>query len=141
MIIAGKAIGRKKPLFAEWSMPMPPKLREGEGQTLREVISTIVISEVNAFRKRQSDRQFLHVLTSQDIKDGAERGKVTMGLSEVAPQEVDNEAAISTALQAFEDGIFLVVLDDQEYRDLDAQVYLKPDSRITFIRLTLLAGG
>lgn len=141
MIIAGKTIGRKKPLFAEWSMPVPPDLRGDDGQTLRDVISAIVVSEVNAFRKRQTNRQFLHVLTSQAIEEGAERGKVIMGHSDVTLQEVDEEAAIGTALDAFEDGIYLVVLDGQEHRDLNAQVYLKPESRITFIRLTLLAGG
>jgi hypothetical protein len=44
-------------------------------------------------------------------------------------------------LQAFEDGLYLVVLDGQEQRSLDAQLFLQPDSRVAFVRLTMLAGG
>ena len=50
-------------------------------------------------------------------------------------------AAIATALEAFVDGLYLVVIDDVGYTDLDAIVSLKPDSRVTFIRLTFLAGA
>ena len=34
-----------------------------------------------------------------------------------------------------------MVIDEREYTDLDAFVNLKPDSRVTFIRLTFLAGA
>jgi hypothetical protein len=33
------------------------------------------------------------------------------------------------------------VIDEIEYVDLDAIVHLQPDSRVTFIRLTFLAGA
>jgi hypothetical protein len=33
------------------------------------------------------------------------------------------------------------VLDGDERRDLDAQVYLRPDSKVTFVRLAFLAGA
>ena len=56
-------------------------------------------------------------------------------------QEVDEEQAVAAALQAFEDGIYLVAVDGRELRDLDQAVYLTQDSRVTFIRLALLAGG
>ena len=59
----------------------------------------------------------------------------------LGPGTVDVEEAVGTALQAFEDGLFLVVLDETELRDLDAQVFVQADSRLTFVRLTLLAGG
>ena len=57
------------------------------------------------------------------------------------PQNVSEEQAVAVACQAFEDGLFLVVIDGTEYRELDAQVFVQPDSQLTFIRLTLLAGG
>jgi hypothetical protein len=44
-------------------------------------------------------------------------------------------------LQAFEDGLYLVIVDGNEQRDLDQQVFLQPDSRVAFVRLALLAGG
>jgi hypothetical protein len=141
LTISGKALGRKKPLFADFSVPPPGGFSEGESQTLRDLLEAIVRSEVAAFRQRQEYRQFLRVLTAREIEAGAEAGKIESGGSEVPPQEVDEEQAVAAALTAFEDGLYLVVLDGQEQRDLDAQVYLQPDSRLTFVRLTLLAGG
>jgi hypothetical protein len=140
LTVRGQALGRKKPLFADWSIPLPPDLG-GEGVTLRDVITAIVRAELTAFRERQARRQLFHALTAREIEAGVERGKVEMGGSEVPPHKVDEEAAIGTALQAFEDGLYLVVIDEQEQHSLDNQVFLQSDSRVTFVRLTLLAGG
>lgn len=141
VMIAGRALGRKKPLFADFSIPIPPESSEGGGITLRQLIGRIVQDEVAAFQKRQQDRQFLRVLTEREIAEGAERGKIEMGESAIVPQKVDPAAAVATAVQAFEDGLYLIVIDENEQKDLEKEVFLQPESRITFIRLTLLAGG
>jgi hypothetical protein len=138
--ISGKALGRKKRLFEDWSIPFPPDLQEGGGLTLRDVITRIVRSEVEAFKDRQQERRLLRALTADDIEQGVVRGKVDMSGRDLK-QKVDEEESVGTALQAFEDGLYLVILDGQEQRELDRQVYVKPDSRITFVRLTMLAGG
>ena len=135
-----KALGRRKPLLADWSVDLPPDVRAGEPLTLRDVITRIVAAEVEAFRTRQRENQFVRVLTARQIAEGVARGKVDSGGRPFA-QEVDAEQAIGAALQAFEDGLYLVVLDGVEQRDLDAQVYLHPESRLTFVRLVMLAGG
>jgi hypothetical protein len=138
--VTGKAVGRRKPLFADWSIPLPPDLH-GEATTLRDLLTRLVRTEVCAFRERQQDRGVFRALTAREIETGIERGKVEMGGSDVPIQAVDEEAAVATALQAFEDGLYLVVVDEQQHRRLDSQVYLQPDSRIALVRLTLLAGG
>jgi hypothetical protein len=140
LTIAGKALGRKKPLFADWSISLPPEL-SGEGTTLRKIITQVVLKEVSAFRERQEQRRVFRALTARQIEAGVEKGKVESGGSDVPVQEVDVGSAVASALQAFEDGIYLVVIDEKEHRSLDSQVYLQPNSRITFVRLTLLAGG
>lgn len=141
MIVTGKSIGRRKPLFDDWSIPLEP-MDDGEGgRTLRNLIATIVRTEVARFQKRQHDRQFLRVLTPAEIDEGAAAGKIEMGASEVPVQDVDPDDAIATAWQAFEDGVYLVAIDEQQYTDLDQQVFLSDESRITFIRLTFLSGG
>jgi hypothetical protein len=141
LTITGKVVGRKKPLFADWSVPFPPDLRErGEGLTLRDLITRIVHTEVDAFRQRQEDHHLVRALTGGDIEKGVIKGKVDMGGRDLK-QEVNADAAVAAALQAFEDGLYLVVVDEQEQRELDRQVYVKPDSRITFVRLAMLAGG
>jgi hypothetical protein len=142
MLITGKALGSKKRLFEDWSIPIPPDDEGGDGGLkLGQLIARIVRVEVRSFQQRQHDRQFLRALTASEIEEAAARGKIEMGASEIGIQDVDAEQSVAVALQAFEDGLYLVVIDDIEYRDLEQPVYLKDDSRITFIRLTMLTGG
>lgn len=143
MIIVGKSIGRRKPLFADWSVPILPECQEGDGGglTLAQLIERLVRAEVLAFQQRQYDRQFVRALTGKQIEDAATRGKIDMGGSEIGRQKVDADQAVAAALQAFEDGLYLVVIDEVEQKCLEQQVFLNPDSRITFIRLTLLTGA
>jgi hypothetical protein len=141
LTVSGKSLGGKKPLFADFSVALPPGLAGDGGITLRHVIDHVVREEVAAFQMRQRDRLMLRVLSARQIEDAAERGKIDSGGSEIQPQDVDPNAAVGAAIQAFEDGLYFVVVDGQQARELDRQVFLRPDSRITFIRLTLLAGG
>jgi hypothetical protein len=139
--VSGKALGRKRPLFADYSVALPPDLGgDGDRLTLRRLITAIVRSEVEAFRTRQAERKLLRALTARQIEEGAGKGKIDFGGREL-DQKVDAEATVAAALQAFEDGLYLVVVDGEEHRELDREVFLGPDTRVTFVRLTLLAGG
>jgi hypothetical protein len=141
LTIDGRILGRKKPLFADWSIPLPPDLGgDGDPLTLRVLIARIVCEEVKAFRERQEERKVFRALTAARIEEGVARGKVDMGGTDLK-QQVDEEQAVAAALQAFEDGLYLVVLDGEEQRDLGKQIYLHPDSRITFLRLAMLSGA
>lgn len=141
MQITGRSLGSKRRLFDDWSIPAPPESTGGGGLTLAQLIERIVRSEVDDFEARQQARQFIRALTVSEIDAGVKQGKIEMGGSEVGMQHVDADHAVGTALQAFEDGLYLVIIDDVEHRSLEQQVYLQTDSRITFIRLTLLTGG
>ncbi len=139
--ISGKRLGSKKPLFADWSVPFPPSLEADGGRTtLRDLIARIVRAEVDGFRKRKEDHKVTHALTARQITDAAAKGKITSGGIDLN-QSVDEDVAIAAALQAFEDGLFLVIVDEAQEKELDREVYLRPDSQVTFIRLTMLAGG
>jgi hypothetical protein len=137
--VSGKTLGKKKPLFADWSIPFPPDLGDG-GLTLRDLIGRVVRAEVQAFKERQQERLLVRALTARDIEAGVVKGKVDMGGRDL-DQKLDVEEAVGTALQAFEDGLYLVILDGTEQRNLDQEVRLQPDSRIAFVRLAMLAGG
>jgi hypothetical protein len=140
LTISGKVLGRKKPLFADWSIPFPPDLGDGGSITLRDLIGRVVRAEVEAFKKRQQERLLFRALTEKQIQEGATKGKIESGGSDLN-QKVDADEAVATALEAFEDGLYLVVVDEQEQRSLDAQVFLQPDSKVAFVRLVMLAGG
>ena len=136
-----RAPGRRRALIPQWQIPLPPDPSgRAEPLTLRALISRIVAGEVEAFRHRQDERRLVHVLTTDEIERGAARGKVDPG-GRTLDQAVDTGQAVGVALQAFEDGLYLVLLDGREQRNLDEQVFLGPDSHVTFLRLVMLAGA
>ncbi len=140
LTVSAKAIGRKKPLFDDYSVPPPSAVASGQPVTLRELIGHVVRAEIAAFEKRQADRRLLKALTARQIADGLAVGKVQDGGSEI-DQIVDPDEAVATAVEAFSDGLFLVVVDETEVKELDRIVHLTESSRLTFIRFTMLAGG
>ncbi len=141
IVIEGRSVGARKPLFAEWSIPLPPDLGDGgKPVTLRDLISRLVRAELEAYRTRREARRLPRVLGSAEIADGVARGRVDPGGREVRA-EGDEETAVGWALQAFEDGLYLVVIDGVEQRRLDGEVFLRPDSRVAFVRLVHLAGA
>jgi hypothetical protein len=144
LTIMGKGLGRRRPLFADFSIPPPDDLGDGGPLTLRDLITHVVCREVVAFEKRQEARRLDRVLTRTQIEQGQERGKISpegRDPKHQPPSKVDMESAVATALEAFVDGLYLVIIDDVEYRELDAIVRIDPDSRVTFLRLTFLAGA
>jgi hypothetical protein len=138
--VEGKVVGGRKALFSDFGVDLPPGFGES-GTTLRELIEYVVRHQVKLFRQRQHDRKFIRALTEKQIAQQAVNGKVDSGGSDLEPQEVDDDAAVGAALQAFEDGLYFVILDEEQQQHLDAQIYPKPDSKVTFIRLAMLAGG
>lgn len=137
--IHGKSLGHRRPLFGDFSVSLTTAAKEP--QPVRELISQIVREQVRQFEDRQQQRQFLRVLTEKEITVGLDRGKIESGKSDVPLQPVDIDAAIETALIAFQDGLYLIVIDEKQVQSLDDRFSLKPESHVTFIRLTLLAGG
>jgi hypothetical protein len=141
LIIHTLALGQKRPLVPDWNIEFPPHQEVGgEPLTLRALISGIVRREVAAFKERQQARRFVRILTEQQIEEGLARGRVELGGREL-DQKMDEEDAVANALLAFEDGIYLVILDGEEQKDLDREIYMRPDSELTFLRLVMLAGG
>ncbi len=141
LTISVRQLGSRRPLLSDWSLALPPDdFGGGEGITLRDLISKIVATEVAGYAARREERRLDRVLTPQQIDDGARSGAIRPEAREVPPPPPVEEA-VGTALLAFEDGLFIVAIDGAEVRELDAQVYPKADSRVTFIRLTFLAGA
>lgn len=139
--VEGKVLGRRRPVFTDWSVPLPPGSVSGGGSlTLRDLIICVVRAEVSAFRARQSEQRLQKILSSAEIEQGLNRGKVTLGDRDF-DQVVDTDAAIDVAILGFIDGLYYVFLDDVQQENLDAEVYLQPESRLTFLRLVALVGG
>ena len=142
MFIETRTLGRKARPLDGWAIPDPPVGRDGDGDslTLRELITRVVRSEVAAFDRRERARRFVRVLSDTEIDEGAARGRVDPG-GRPMTGPVDVDQAVGAALQGFEDGLYLVILDGNEQRDLDREVFISPDSKLVFLRLTFLAGA
>jgi len=143
MIVEGRMIGKSRPLFPDWSVPLPPEWTQSDaGVPLKDLIVSIVLAEVDAFRARREERRLTRVLTASQIAEGAARGKVDSGGREVDEPGVDDpQQAVGVALQAFDDGLYYVFVDDEHRQNLSDIVPVKPGTRVTFLRLVALAGG
>ena len=141
LTVSTHAIGRRKPLLLADFDVSPPGLGSGDAGDLllRDLIEHIVRQQVRGFRDRQEQHRFDRVLSPAQIDQGARRGKVDPA-GRSRPQHVDEEEAIGAALQGFEDGLYLVIIDGAERKSLEETVRLAPNSRLVFIRLTFLAG-
>jgi hypothetical protein len=141
MIISAKQLGRKKPSMDDWEYLPPEEILEpGDGGlTLRELLMAITRDEVAAYNKRQKKQQLTHVLMRNEIARQSRKGKISTGGIEET-QLADCDEAVAETLQAFEDGLYLVFLDEVEQTDLDAQVFVSPESTLVFVKLTFLTG-
>jgi hypothetical protein len=137
--VQAKVVGQKKALFNDWRVPIPPQ-SDGGRLTLRDLISFIVDSELVAFRERQEVRRLTQVLSREDIEAGAVKGKIDSG-EQTIKQDVDNDQAVGAALQAFEDGLYYVFIDEVQQEGLDQTIFVSDDSHILFVRLVALVGG
>ena len=141
MFIETRVLGRRARPLDGWSIPTPPSDHDGdEGITLRMLLERIVRAEVRAFEQRERARRFVRVLSDTDLAESAARGRIDPG-GRPPSGPVDEDRAVGAALQGFEDGLYLVVLDGEEQRDLERRLYLTDRSRVVFLRLTFLAGA
>ena len=141
LVVEGKVVGQKRPIFTNWYVELPPIVENyGDHLKLRDLITSIVVKEVDDFKTRQEERKLARVMSRQQIEQGVERGKVDAGERDLE-QKVNTADAIATALQAFEDGLYFVFIDEVQQTNLNTEVFLKTDSKVLFLRLTALVGG
>ena len=79
-----------------------------------------------------------HIVTKEEIREQAGRGKITFGLRGGA--DASEEDAVENAIQCFTDGIYRVFAGEEELTELEAPIGWKEDLVFTLIRLTMLSG-
>jgi hypothetical protein len=132
-------MGKTRPTFTDWELTLPQDIETAD-LSLRSLLTHLVFAEVSAFETRQGQRRLLRILSPEQIQLGVEQGKIESGGSEL-DQKVEVDTAVEVALQAFEDGLYFVFIDDNQIETLDAKVMLKPTSQLLFLRLVPLVGG
>ncbi len=149
LTIEAKVFGQRRPALpaCEVTLEVRP---EADGTqmllTLRDLLTAVVTREVAAFGERQEQHKLTRVLLPEAIARGAELGKIDLGGHTEAPdahdaQPVSAAEAVATALQAFEDRLYLVFVDGQQMQTLDTPVALRAGSHLLFVRLVALIGG
>lgn len=127
-----KRLGKKKIHLLDFEIEKHP-------QTLKELIEECVKSEVKRYNEKREGIRLMSFLSPKEIQEQSETGKIGFGdLNNTELAQVDQ--AIANALLAFEDGLFVVFVDDEEIKSFEESIDLKPDSSIAFIRLTFLTG-
>lgn len=105
------------------------------GELLDETVKTCVME----YRERQENADVIRFFSKEEIADKAAAGKVSFGLN-YGERQPDLWQALESARQAFEDGIAMIFIDGQEQQHLADNVEITPESDITFVKMTLLAG-
>ena len=79
------------------------------------------------------------VLTTTDIADLAETGRIAFGIVYNGKQ-VDADEAVANALQGYDDGLFRIFLNGRLLGEADEAIELCEGDLLTVVRLTFLAG-
>ncbi|HXT36534.1 MAG TPA: hypothetical protein VN837_13245 [Chloroflexota bacterium] len=141
--VEARVMGRHNPEIINQRVVLATSRPDGGVLRLRDVLAYLARAEVAAFAQRRQERRLLRVLSPDQIQQASASGKIVMTEFEEAQAnpEADEDAAVTAALQAFEDGLYFVFLDDGQLEDLDAPAPVRDGSTLTFIRLVALAGG
>lgn len=137
VIISAKQMGKKHALLEKQVIDIDDI---GTRPAVRTLITAIVKQQVIAYNSKTPEKNLLPFLSREEIDGQAAGGKIGFG-SICNEQKADVSKAQETALQAFEDGMFAIFADEKELSQLSETFDLSPQTVITFIRLTFLAGS
>lgn len=106
----------------------------GESVSVRELIRLRIFQEVEDYNSRQP------AVFNMLVQPG-ETERTLNGYRFHKPHPVDPQAQFEKALEAFEGNGFVVLVDDRQAASLDDEIALRPETRVTFLKLVPLVGG
>ena len=129
-----KSVGKRRDALNNTQYTLPDGI-----SSLRQLIETIVLQEVNEYNSRGTENMLIPFLTETEIADQSTVGKIGFGRL-YSDKKADPKKAVEIALQGFEDGLFRVMVGEKEAKELDGPFDIRENDTLTFIRLTFLAG-
>lgn len=115
-------------IFNEWQMNF-----DRVEVSVRDVITERVMQEVIRYNQTASTYKF-------DLVQPTELERQLNGPGKKR-QRVDADKQIAIALQAFESNGFFVFIGDNQVENLDDLITIRPQTHVSFIKLTPLVGG
>ena len=108
-------------------------------RTLRELIQESAKACIDAYKTRATNAKDPAPLTDEQFDGMREIGKFAFGVH-YNENEINEQKAIQTAIDAVKDGLVRVFKGNDEITDLDAEIEIAEDDVFTFVRLTMLSG-
>lgn len=105
-----------------------------ERLALREVIRRRVFQEAAEYNARQPE-------VFRGLVQPGDTERTLNGWRMPARRRVDAEQQFSRAVEAFGRNGFVVLVDDRQVEDLDAEIELRNGTEISFLKLVPLVGG
>ncbi len=139
LLFSVKQLGKKRPFIDAKSIEINENI-----QTLKDLLTQVVIEQVQEFNQKiidnSKEKNLFQYFQEHELEHEATLGKVRFGAI-YNDKQANQEKAVETVLLAFFDGLIAVFVDDNQIETLDTTLTLQENSRITFVRLTFLAGG
>ncbi len=133
LFVKVKALGKRRPVLEMQEIFVEEGIKNSN-----DLISDIVRKNVKIFNEKKTDKPIFSFLTDEKISDAAFSGKV--GFGDKKNENLQNEnSAVENALQCYEDGIFKLLINDNEI-EFNSEIVLNEEDILIFIRLTMLAG-
>ncbi|MCS4303878.1 hypothetical protein [Chryseobacterium sp. BIGb0232] len=135
-----KQLGRKHPVLSEQKIEIA---YEDSVISLKNLLKLIVQQQVEEFNAQSfelEDEDSTKIPTDNYLNILTDTGKVGFG-SIYNLKKADVQKAQDNAIQAFEDGMFAIFYNDEQFSDLGQTIDLSLQHTFTFIRLTFLAGS
>ncbi|QXP58768.1 hypothetical protein [Olleya sp. HaHaR_3_96] len=112
--------------------------------TLKDIITAKVAATVNAINKDPTTVKSNHHFLSDEEKrlnqDLLQKKNKELQ-KRVESLKLDAEKETYIALEAFQNNMFFVLIDEKQYSDLEESVVITDQSQVKFIKLTQLQGG
>ena len=134
LFVQAKTAGKRRPALEKREYTLPDGIF-----TLQDLILAVVDAEVAAYNAKGTDAVVTRFLTEAEMEDGATQGKVGFGRI-YSDKKADSTKAREIALQAFEDGLFRVFVNENERSVLSESAALSEGDTLTFIRFAFLSG-
>ncbi len=106
----------------------------GESITARDLIRSRVYQEVEQYNSHQPEvfRLLVQPGDAEQTRNGFRMPR---------PCTIDPEDQFEKTVEAFERNGFVVLVDDKQVERLDANIALKAETMVTFLKLVPLVGG
>jgi hypothetical protein len=102
--------------------------------TVRELIRSRVYQEVKDYNTRQPEY-------FRGLVQPTEAEQTLNGYRLKRRRQIDWEQQFELALQAFRGNGFILLVDDRQMDDLEAEIVVSPETLVTFLKLVPLVGG